>query len=124
MRVADTSAIYAFFDQDDDHHARARKEFEDPSPMVVPSEVFAELMFVLTRKLGADKAHDAGQFLWSQANTEVQPSDTALVMAAWGEFEASHRKLTFVDCVVVAWSRERGLEPLAYDKAILRAARA
>lgn len=124
MRVADTSALYAFFVKDDAHHQKARSAFQQPGAILVPTEVLAELLNVLGQRIGSARAAEAGEYLWHHASTEIQPTDTAVLMDAWGEFEASHRKLSYPDCIVIAWCREHGAEPLAYDKDLLRALRA
>lgn len=122
MRVADSSALVGFFVAEDAHHRRARAALEDSEPIWVPSEILAETLQLLQRRLGTDAAVRAGEFLWSQPNTEIQPSDTAVLMAAWEEFIGSTR-LAFTDCIVIAVCREHDATPLAYDKAILRAVR-
>ncbi|HEV8360715.1 MAG TPA: PIN domain-containing protein [Candidatus Thermoplasmatota archaeon] len=123
MRVADTSALFAFFEPRDEFHARARAAFEGADPIVVPAEVFTEVLFLARKRAGSASARNVGSFLWSQPNTEIQPSDTAVLMAAWGAFEASP-KLSWTDCIVVATCRELDAEPLSFDKDLLRAARA
>jgi predicted nucleic acid-binding protein len=123
MRVADTSALVGLFVATDEHHEAALRAFEDPTPVVVPAEILAEAMLLLARRFGPTKARAAGDALWALDNIEVQPSGTGVLMAAWGEL-AANRKLTFPDCIVVAWCREEGAAPLAFDRDLLRAAKA
>lgn len=123
MRIADTSALLALFLEDDAHRRQARAAFADPSTIVIPAEILTEFLILLRRRQGSERASAAGNVLWSLPHTEIQPSDTAILMEAWGEFEAAHRRLSFPDCIVLAWCRRHGARPLAYDKALLRAAR-
>ena len=123
VRVADTSALYAFFDEGDAFHAQALRAFEDPETIWVPAEVLAELLQLMARRVGRETVQGAGEFLWHMEHTEIQPSDTAVLMAAWGHFEAAKGKLSYVDAIVAATCEELDAEPLTFDRDILRALR-
>lgn len=123
MRVADTSAIYAFFDRNDAHHARALRAFTEAQTIIIPAEIFQETMNLLQRREGDAAARAAGEYLWSAENTEVQPSGTDVLMHAWGEFLENRDGLTYPDSIVVAACRELDAEPLTFDKDLLRALR-
>ena len=120
MRIADTSLLYAFFAAEDVHHARARQALADAETLLVPAEVLTELCALLQRRFDARAAHAAGEFLWSQPNTEIQPSGTDILMAAWEEFKADP-KLTFTDAVVVATCRELDASPASFDRRLAKA---
>lgn len=123
MRVADTSALYALFVESDEHHGRAWRAFEDAETVLVPSEILAEFLLLMTRRQGAKAARAAGEALWALPHTEIQPSDTPILMTAWGVHERWPRRLTFSDCIVVAACEELGAEPLSFDRGIARALR-
>jgi hypothetical protein len=57
--VADTGALYALYDADDDQHDAVRAILEaHAGPIVVPLPVLAELDYFLTRYLGVRAALD------------------------------------------------------------------
>jgi predicted nucleic acid-binding protein len=114
--------LYGFFVADDAHHENARRTMASPETIIVPNEVLSETTWLLQRRFGYDAARAAGEFLWSQPHTEIQATDPEVLMAAWGEYEASP-KLSLADCVVVATCRERDAKPWAYDRALLAAMR-
>jgi len=57
--IADTSAIVAAYDADDDHHNPVRAILEsEPGPIVVPTVILAEIDYMLRRFLGIDAELD------------------------------------------------------------------
>lgn len=53
--VADTGALYALYDADDEHHAAAVDVIEkEPGAIVVPAPVLSELDYLLLENLGVD----------------------------------------------------------------------
>lgn len=126
MRVADTSAVYAFFVTDDSHHAQARAAFAEGSPIMVPAEILAETLLLLERRVGFQAARAAGEPLRTVSHVEVHPAGNApwdnILGAAWQECGAASGRITYADAVVVAWCKRRSLVPLTFDKRLTRAA--
>jgi len=122
VRVADTSALYALFFEEDAHHSKAHAFLADGEAVLIPAEILAETVWLLDRKFGHLAAREAGATLRRLPNVEVQPSwddpwDNVLGQA-WLEYQAGRGKLSYADAVVVAWCRKRRLKPWTYDKHI------
>lgn len=55
MLICDTSALLAYFDQSDAHHARTTAVLAaDPGPFVVSPYVLAELDYLLATRRGVE----------------------------------------------------------------------
>lgn len=125
MRVADTSALYAVFVAGDAHHEAAREHIADPDPILVPAEVLGETLSLLHFRHGHAFARACGKALRALPHLEVQPTPDDpwddLLARTWETFGATPR-LSYVDCVVVAWCLRRGLDPWTYDKDLRRIA--
>lgn len=115
-RVADTSALYALFDEDDDHHAEARDRFGDPTPVLVPREILVETANLLQYRFGWSAAREAVGGLLEKPHVAV--SDPVPVEGAWGTFGRAEGELSLADAIVVQTCRARDARPLAFDEAI------
>lgn len=122
MRIADTSALYALFSEGDVHHAEARLTLQDPEPVLVPHEILAETVALVHHRVGFDAAVAAGAFLRGLPHVEVATTVQRTAAAAWGVFEAASGHLSYPDAVVVAWCRDVGATPLAFDADLLERA--
>lgn len=57
--VADTGALYALYDADDAHHIAVRQVIEnEPSAIIIPTVILAELDYLLRTFLGVDAELD------------------------------------------------------------------
>jgi uncharacterized protein len=119
VRAADTSALYAFVDADDAHHAEAVEALEDPAPIVVPVEILVETYNLLAYRSGSKVARAALQDLL--ALPHVRPADKVPFDGVWKTFLDAAGKLSLADAVVVQTCRASGAEPLTFDRDILRA---
>ncbi len=123
MRIGDTSALYAAFVAEDAHHARSRAALEDPEPVLVPTEILAETIALLQRRLGFEPARQAGAALRALPHVRLDGASPSLANAAWAEFERAGGRLSLPDAFVVAWCRAEGASPLSFDQGVVRAAR-
>jgi predicted nucleic acid-binding protein len=125
MKVADTTALYAFFTPDDAHHEKAKRALSKPEPIVVPAEIYAETVQLIQYRKGFAVARASAAVLDSLPHLEVQPTPDHYPEDILGEARRTHLleagRLSLYDAVVVAWCRKRGLRPLTYDEAILKA---
>lgn len=116
VRIADTSALYAFLDLEDDHHGKALEDIQDPEPIAVPSEILVETVDLVGYRQGKAAARAALEDIMGLAHTYV--ADPVHVAAVRSVFEDAAGKLSLADAFVVQTCRALGAEPLAYDKAI------
>lgn len=115
-RVADTSALYALFDEDDAHHDEARERFTDPATVLVPREILVESTNLLQYRFGWEAAREALGALLEEPHVAV--ADPVPVEGAWGDYERGQGALTLADAVVVQTCRAHDARPLAFDAAI------
>lgn len=122
MRVADTSALYALFNEADAHHRDARKAVADPEPIALPTEILVETIGVVEYRIGWDAAAAALEDLRRTPHLRlaerVDPDAVARV------FLGSGGKLSLADAVVVQTCRALAAKPLAFDRDILAACKA
>jgi predicted nucleic acid-binding protein len=124
MKVADTTALYAFFTPDDAHHDKARRALSRPEPILVPAEILAETLQLIQYRKGFAVARDAAAVLAALPHVEVQATPDHHPEDVLGEARRTHLlaagRLSLYDAIVVAWCRKRRLQPLAYDAGIAK----
>lgn len=125
MKVADTSALYALFRENDAHHAQAKAQLATGEPIVVPAEILTETLCLIQFRAGFAPARAAAAFLAATPCVEVQPTHDEPWDDILGEtarcFEAAQGRLSRADAVVAAWSRKRRLPVWSYDRELLAA---
>ncbi len=115
MRVADTSALYALFSEDDRFHKRALKDVSAPEPIVVPSEILVETIDLLAYRFGRSAGRKALDSLFQLPHVSVAEK---VELSAVGEIY-SRGKLSLADAFVVQTCVALGAEVLAYDRRIV-----
>ena len=124
MKVADTTALYAFFTRNDAHHDKARRAIAKAEPILVPAEILAETLQLIQYRRGFAFARDAAAVLASIPHIEVQPTPDHFPEDILGEARRTHLlsagRLSLYDAIVVAWCRKRRLQPLTFDQAIVK----
>lgn len=118
MRVADTSALYALFSENDVHHEEAREALENPDPVLVPAEIWSETIALIQYRQGFEDALRAGEYLLDLPHFDVKPSVKSRIEDAWSLFLNADGDLSQPDACVVALCLEEDAEPLAFDEAI------
>lgn len=116
---ADTSALYAVLDADDEEHPRAREAWEGliPAgrPLFTSNYVLVETLALLQSRLGmaAVRAFDDAmapllRVLWVDAGTHREAVTSVLTVG--------RRRLSLVDCSSFVLMRRRGLDTaFAFD---------
>lgn len=115
-RVADTSALYALFDEDDAHHDRAKAALEDPEPVAVPTEVLVETVDLVEYRSTPETARAALAWLLERPNVRI--ADPVHVPAVREVHEDGAGELSLADAFVVQTCRALGADPLAFDEGI------
>lgn len=120
MKVADTSFLVAFFDEDDARSEEAAARLATTQPVVVSPEVLVETLGVLKAKGGRSVAAGALDDLMRLENlewsTECNPVGAHAIYRA-------EPALSYVDAAVVELSVRLGADLLTYDLAQQRAAK-
>jgi len=115
MRVADTSALYALFSEDDQFHERAMKDVSAPEPIVVPSEILVETIDLLAYRFGPSAGRKALDSLLELPHVRVAEK---VELSAVGEIYG-RGKLSLADAFAVQTCVALGAEVLAYDRRIV-----
>lgn len=117
---ADTSALYAVLDRDDENHAEAVRRLSEMSvanaALVTSNYVVVETCALVQRRIGQAAMRTFGEI--AQRSLQVQwvtQRQHELGMAT--VLAASRRKLSLVDCVSFIIMRELGLKAaFAFDQ--------
>ncbi|HYS99373.1 MAG TPA: PIN domain-containing protein [Thermoplasmata archaeon] len=123
MQVADTSFLYALFSKTDVFHVRARKAAASADSILIPNEIYSETVSLIQYRRGFTAAREAGAWMRSQTRIQILAASRSLLDRSWGIFRTARGRLSYPDCLVLAWCRERRTKPLAFDSTILRRAR-
>lgn len=120
MMIFDTSFLYAYFEDTDVHHKKAKtlmKELYGKTPLL-PIEVFEELMTVTSRKLSSEDAAIWGRVILSpDSPIELLKKADNIFQNAWAIFQRlSPHEFSFTDCTLIALSRELSCPILTFDK--------
>jgi predicted nucleic acid-binding protein len=115
MRVADTSALYALFSEDDRFHERALKDVSSPEPIAVPSEILVETMDLIAYRFGGDAGRRALDALVQLPHLSVAEK---VELSAVKEIYDRAKGMSLADAYVVQTCVALGAEVLAYDKRI------
>lgn len=116
MRVADTSALYALFSEDDRFHERALKDASAPEPIVVPSEILVETIDLLAYRFGRSAGRKALDSLLQLPHMRVAEK---VELSAVREIYGKAREMSLADAFVVQTCVALGAEVLAYDRRIV-----
>lgn len=107
MLIADTGAIYAFYDGSDEYHEKARSIVNDNSGhIIVPQGIIAEVDYLLLKLLGIDAELDFIQDLLSGVY-KLHPISTAALQRCY-ELISQYRdlELGLSDSIVMATAEE------------------
>ncbi|MFQ6129062.1 MAG: PIN domain-containing protein [Thermoplasmata archaeon] len=116
MRVADTSALYALFSEEDRFHQRALKDASAPDPIAVPSEILVETIDLLAYKFGNIAGKKALDSLLQLPHVSVAEK---VELRAVKEIYDRAKGMSLADAFVVQTCVALGAEVLAYDKRIV-----
>lgn len=118
--VADTSFLYALYNEEDPHHRRAKQSLRSGEPVYVPIPVVTETISLIHYRMGFAAAERVLKHLLALPVARIH--DGAPLPAVAASFEAASGTLSFVDAVVVETCHALAARPLTYDKALRDAA--
>ena len=117
MRVADTSALYALFSEDDQFHERAMIDVSVADSIIVPTEILVETVDLLTYRFGADAGKKALKSLIELPHVSV--AEKVEISAVKEIHDKSEGTLSLADAFVVQTCVALGADELAYDERIV-----
>lgn len=116
MRIADTSALYALFNENDIHHEEAKKDFEDTNPIIIPPEIWSETLSLIQYRQGKEEAVRAGEALLDLPHVDLRSGNIKRLNSSWETFKESNRDLSFPDSVVISWCDDKKATPISFDE--------
>ena len=116
MRIADTSVLYALFSQNDVHHEEAVNEVRNPETILIPSEIWSEIISLIHYRQGFNTAVKAGKALLNLPHVEFLSSRMDIVYSSWDTYQKTNGNLSFPDCIVLVWCNDKNAAPLTFDK--------
>lgn len=117
MRVADTSALYALFSEEDRFHEQAAKDVSVSDSIAVPTEILVETIDLLTYRFGTSAGKDALDFLLGLPHVSI--SEKVELGAVKEIYDRAKGTLSLTDAFVIQTCVTLGAEVLAYDKRIV-----
>ncbi len=112
MVYADANIIIRYIINDDKKMAEKAEAAIDSGMMFVLSEVFAEVVYVLTKVYGIDRIDVANSML--ELLPYVSTTVPSVMEASFLYYRES--KLDFVDCILAAYCITGGKQILSFDK--------
>jgi predicted nucleic acid-binding protein len=116
MRVADTSALYALFSEDDRFHERALNDMSAPDPVAIPSEILVETIDFLACRFGPGAGRKALDSLLKLPHVRVTEK---VELSAVKEVYDRAKGMSLADAFVVQTCVALGAEVLAYDRRLV-----
>lgn len=124
MRIADTSALYALFNENDKHHEEAKKCFEKTDPIIIPPEIWSETVSLIQYRQGKEDAVRAGKALLDLPHVDLRAGNLEMLRSSWETFTESEKNLSFPDSVVISWCDDKNATPLSFDEGLTSSAKA
>ena len=116
-RVADTSALYALFSENDRFHERAVRDAENPDPIAIPTEILVETVDLLAYRFGFRAATLALHYLLQLPHVGL--ADKVEFGAVLGIYDGAKGAMSLADAFVVQTCMALGAGALAYDRRIV-----
>ncbi|MFQ5909724.1 MAG: PIN domain-containing protein [Thermoplasmata archaeon] len=116
MRVADTSALYALFSEEDRFHKRALEDMSAPDPVAIPSEILVETIGLLAYRFGPSAGRKALDSLLQLPHVSIAEK---VELSAVKEVHDRAKGMSLADAFVVQTCVALGADVLAYDKRIV-----
>lgn len=123
--IGDSSGLFSLFIQTDQNHNRAvivSKHFvKETGSLIIPSEVFSELINIIGKKLSQGIAVKTGQFILQSRTFIIEATSAELLQNALEKFNKQPRAVSFTDCLVMAFADEfETKEIFGFDEAFTK----
>ena len=118
--IVDSSVLIAALHETDSQHQRGLMVLKEaPRPIIVPEYIVAETATMLMIRKQKHSADEFVEEILRGGEFTLLPSSPSLFDAAARLFITSSKKLSFVDCALIALSDEYTV--LTFDKALTKA---
>lgn len=113
--IVDSSSLVALANKKDSTHKRAKAiitKFKDALQVVIPTEVFAETLNIIGKKVGKFIAVNVGEKLLLSDLFDIVESTHQIRIAALKKFKNQPRSVSFTDCIVMAFADAYGTKEI------------
>jgi len=114
MAVLDTNAILRFLLRDDVEKAAYVRDMMQQGTCLVPVEVLAEVVYVLTKFYKIERTEVQNTLLDFLQNENVEMPSQSVAEVALHYF--GETKLDFVDCLLIGYALIDGHQIITFDK--------
>ena len=119
--LADTSALYALADRDDDHHKNAVKIFESLKErqivLILPNFILAETHTIINRRLGREQAKAFLNSAIQDFHIERVSLEDEWSAHAFLQEVTREKDLSYFDAVTIAMAERIGIDEIfSFDK--------
>lgn len=108
--IADSSALFSLVIKKDRNNKKAKKIIQKLStrntPVIVPGEVFTELVNILGKKVNHHVAFEAGKAILQQEIFAIEETTQNIRYSAFTTFQKQPKSVSFTDCIVMAFADE------------------
>jgi len=108
--IADSSALFSLFIDTDNNYKKAvkikDKYLKRGGLIIIPSEVFSELINILGKKFSHKAAVGAARIVLDSKTFTVEAASGSTRNNALGKFEDQPESVSFTDCIVMAFADE------------------
>lgn len=108
--ILDTSAFISLENIDDSNYKKAtqisKKLSQKGSAVIVPGEIFTEIVNVVGKKTGHRAAILQAQKILSSASFTIAETDSNIRGSALEKFKKQPKSVSFTDCLVMAFADE------------------
>lgn len=121
MRILDASVLVAAYIEKDLHHAKAKELLESipqDERILLNDYLVNEIVTVMLRKYGLQKAKDILEYLTSNSKIAIQHTSEEDFQLIVRRFQKQTSALSFVDCSVLCLSDSGGCKIETFDKAL------
>ncbi len=106
--VADSSAFFSLVIKKDRSHKRANSTIKEiiksNASVIVPGEVFTELVNILGKKVNHSVATKTGKMILKQSGFIITETTDSIRNNAFEKFKKQAESVSFTDCLVMAFA--------------------
>ena len=114
MKILDANMIIRLFIKDDEDMANKVVEIIDNNPVMILSEVAAEVIYVMTKHYGKERDMVASALTSLLELDNVSAKDEGILQ--YGIDLYKRTSLDFVDCLLCSYQIKGGFEVCTFDK--------
>ncbi|MBI2103617.1 PIN domain-containing protein [Candidatus Woesebacteria bacterium] len=108
--IIDSSAVISLGTVSDSNYAKAKEISSQIRPderlVILPGEIFTEIINVVGKKVGHDAANKQAEKLISSKTWVIEETTSAIRKSTIKKFKKQPKSVSFTDCLVMAFADE------------------